>query len=77
MPKILLILIVFLLLLLSPQVSFANTEIPLGFTSQEQHSDSLLDYNARYYDTDLAHLLHPHLVDFRLTIVYNMSITIL
>ena len=47
------ILILAVFVLPVPQLSFA-ADLPLGFTGQEQHSDSLLDYNARYYDADLA-----------------------
>src|SRR3989344_6321798 len=86
MTKILSISIAFLILTLSPQAVFANTDIPLGpapletarahsespflmgFTSQEQHSSSLLDYNARYYDADLARFPQADKVD-----VFEMS----
>src|SRR3989344_4514411 len=43
-------------------------EIPQGFTGQEQHSESILDYGARYYDADLARFPQADKVD-----VFEMS----
>ena len=68
MKKLPTILISVVFVLFAPKLSQASADVPFGFTSQEQHSETLLDYNARYYDADLARFPQADRVD-----VFEMS----